>query len=227
MPAPAGGGVNRPAVRALCSSWITSTCRCPPLQNRTVSASAGSIGSSGGGIDRSSSLSRVRTARTRVAVEPVEDTSACAPSPSVPARPAPGRTAPGRGGSGRLPPLDPDQLDEGREEDAPVATGRAPGPVQGEGGRTVVLGQAGTGRVRRLGQEQVDDPGDEEVLLVDQVDVRPAAQRRQEPLQRLTRCRAAEELPGLELVRREPEPGPQRRDQLRPPRRRPGRHSRA
>jgi hypothetical protein len=77
----------------------------------------------------------------------------------------------------------------------------------------VVLGQAGTGRVRRLGQEQVDDPGDEEVLLVDQVDVRPAAQRRQEPLQRLTRSRAAEELPGLELVRREPEPGPQRRDQ--------------
>jgi len=90
-----------------------------------------------------------------------------------------------------MPPLGPDEFDEGREEDTPVGTGRAPGPVQGEGGRTLVLGQAGTGRVRRFGQEQVDDPGDEEVLLVDQVDVRPAAQRRQEPLQRLTRFRAA------------------------------------
>jgi len=90
-----------------------------------------------------------------------------------------------------MPPLDPDQLDEGREEDTPVATSRAPGPVQSEGGRTVVLGQACTSGVGRLGQEQVDDPGDEEVLLVDQVDVRPAAERRQEPLQRLTRFRAA------------------------------------
>src|SRR5256714_1750295 len=112
-----------------------------------------------------------------------------------------------------MPPLGPDEFDEGREEDIPVATSRAPGPVQGEGGRTVVLGQAGTGRVGRLGQEQVDDPGDEEVLLVDQMDVRPAAQPGQEPSQRLTRLRAAKEPPGLELVRRAPEPGPQRRDQ--------------
>ncbi len=74
--------LNRPAVRALCSSWITSTCRCPPLQNRTVSASAGSIGSSGGGIDRSSSLSLVRTAHTRVRLSPSRTPSAGAPSPS-------------------------------------------------------------------------------------------------------------------------------------------------
>jgi len=74
--------LNRSAVRALCSSWITSTCRCPPLQNRTVSASAGSIGSSGGGIDRSSSLSLVRTAHTRVRLRPSRTSPACAPSPS-------------------------------------------------------------------------------------------------------------------------------------------------
>ena len=43
--------------------------------------------------------------------------------------------------------------------------------------------------------------------------MRPAAKRRQEPLQRLTRLRTAEELPGLELVRREPVPGPKRSDQ--------------
>ena len=112
-----------------------------------------------------------------------------------------------------MPPLDPDQVDERREEGTPVVSSRAPGPVQRESGRTVVLRQAGTGGVRRLGQQQVDDPGDEEELLVDQVDVRPAVQRREEPLQRFARARAAKELPGLELVRREPEPGPQRCDQ--------------
>jgi hypothetical protein len=32
-----------------------------------------------------------------------------------------------------MPPLDPDQLDDGREEDTPVATSRAPGPVQPAG----------------------------------------------------------------------------------------------
>jgi hypothetical protein len=71
-------------------------------------------------------------------------------------------------------PLETYQLDEGREEDIPVRTCPAPGAVQGEGGRTVVLGQPGTGCVGRLGEEQVHDPGDEEVLLVDQVHVRPA-----------------------------------------------------
>ena len=50
------------------------------------------------------------------------------------------------------PSFDLNQLDEGGEEDAPVATSQVPGPVQEEGGRTLVLGQAGTVRVRRLFQ---------------------------------------------------------------------------
>lgn len=113
-----------------------------------------------------------------------------------------------------LPPFSADQLDEAREEHTPVATTRPPGPVQGEGSSTVVLGQPSTSRVGGLGQEQVDDPGNEEVLLVDQVDVRPASQRRQKPVQRLTRLRAAEKWPGLELVQRPPEPRSQRPDEL-------------
>ena len=46
-----------------------------------------------------------------------------------------------------MPSFDPNQVDKGGEEDAPVAASQMPGPVEGEGGRTLVLGQAGTGRV--------------------------------------------------------------------------------
>jgi hypothetical protein len=46
-----------------------------------------------------------------------------------------------------MPPFDPNQAGKDGEEDAPVAASQMPGPVQGEGGRTLVLGQAGTGRV--------------------------------------------------------------------------------
>src|SRR5260370_8634920 len=105
-------------------------------------------------------------------------------------------------------PLGPDQLDEGREEEPPVATTRLPGPVQGEGRRTVVLRQASTGGVGGLEQEQVDDPGNEEVLLVDHVDVRSAAQRRQQPLQPPTSLRTTEQWPGLEPVQRPPKHSP-------------------
>ena len=110
----------------------------------------------------------------------------------------------------RVPALDPDQLDEGGEERVPVGTTAAPGPVERERGPAVVQRQPGAVRIGRLAQEQVDDPGDEEELLVHQVYVRPPGQRGQEPLQR--HVRAAQELPGLELVQRRP--GPQRGDQL-------------
>src|SRR3954454_17870396 len=170
---------NRLAVSALCSSWITSTCRRPPHQNRTVSASAGSNGSSGGGIDWSSYASRVTTAHTRVRLSISRTPSACAPSPKSCQRIARLKEAFHDAGIRMTPPLGPDQLDEGRQEGTPVATNRPTGSVQGEGSRTVVLGQSSTGRVGGLVYEQVDNPGNEEVLLVDQVDVRSAAQRRQ------------------------------------------------
>lgn len=75
------------------------------------------------------------------------------------------------------PSLDPEQVDKRGEEDAPVAVGPASRLVHSEGSRTLLLRQAGTGRVRRFGQQQVDDPGEDEVLLVDQMHVRPVAQR--------------------------------------------------
>jgi hypothetical protein len=94
-PAPVGGEepapsastrwrrLSRPAVRALCSSWVTSTCRLSsPLQNNTVLASAGSIGSSGGGINGSSASSRVSTACTRVRLSPARISPACVPNSS-------------------------------------------------------------------------------------------------------------------------------------------------
>ena len=83
------------------------------------------------------------TAHTRVRLSPSRTASAGAPSPSRASASRAWKNRSTRPAVRLMPPLGPDQLDEGREEDTPVATGRAPGPVQGEGGRTVVPGSGG------------------------------------------------------------------------------------
>lgn len=130
-------------------------------------------------------------------MEPAEDLLGRRAEP-VPQQRVPRLEEPLEGqGLGVAPASGPDQLDKGGEEGTPVTAGQVSGPVQGEGGRTVVLGQAGAGRVRRLSQQQVDDPGGEEVFLVDQLDVRPPAQRRQEPFQSLACRQVAENCPDV------------------------------
>ena len=61
---------TRPRVSALCSSCTTATDRTPALQNSTVSASAGTSGSSGGGKAGSPSTSRPMTPSMRAAESP-------------------------------------------------------------------------------------------------------------------------------------------------------------
>jgi len=99
----------------------------------------------------SQSTSEVRSALARRAArrpaEPIQDTFGLRAEPGSRQRLARLEEAFHDAAIWLMPPLGPDQLDESGEEDTPAATIRPPGPVQGEGSRTVALGQASTSHI--------------------------------------------------------------------------------